>query len=304
MVRARRSANLPNLEKIFVWSTVKRKITKHKSSEQFQWPREKSGVREHRVLPNNEKTSACASRYACIHPPNHIRLKSIESNQVHSDLQPSHPPLPNQLNPLPNRPLKMPIAITGNQALAPPTPALTSSTTSYHSAFSRNLIDEIPHCNPLGPLDGFAPTTPPAPHQVQRRARRLAEVHAAPGSGWVGCGWIGSGWWWCCGWMSFHSTSSRSSTSYYRPSRKRNTDVPPPHLRSWSAGHHIFPRRRQVDQHRRDGRVDSGKGAEQQAVVLRSAVGGRCPCRGVQVCYGRGWEVWVRGEEEGALEFG
>ena len=106
--------------------------------------------------------------------------------------------------------------------------------------------------------------------------------------------------------MSFPSTStypSTTTTTYYRPGRERYTDIPPPHLGPRSAGHDVFSRRRQVDQDGRDGRVDSGESAEQQAVVLRSAVGGRCSCRGVQVGYRRGWEARVRGEEEGALEF-
>lgn len=68
--------------------------------------------------------------------------------------------------------------------------------------------------------------------------------------------------------------------------------------------HHILPARRQIAQHRRDRRINPGKGSQQQTVVLWFAVGRSRARRRVQVGYRRGWQVRIGREEEGALAFG
>jgi hypothetical protein len=106
----------------------------------------------------------------------------------------------------------------------------------------------------------------------------------------------------CCCSRSVSRSGSDGYASASASSRKRNTNIPPPDLGPGPAVHHILSRRREVAQYRRHGGIDPGKSAEEEAVVFWFAVGGGCACGGVEVGYGRGREVGVWGEEEGALE--
>ena len=153
--------------------------------------------------------------------------------------------LPNQLRtpnptPLPNRPFKMPIPITSNQPLAPPTliPIHPARSARNHSPLGRNLFHKIPHRNPASPLNRLAPAAPPASDQVQSRAGRLREEHSAPGSGGVCCCWV-------CSWKGCSFCCCYASTSGW----ERNTNVPPPDLHPRPPMHHILPARRQIAQH-------------------------------------------------------
>lgn len=189
-VRERGNGKDVCLQMIFVWSTVSsRKSTKTEEAPNIsKRPRKYSGKGTN-ALPNNEKNSGLREQIF-IHPTNRNRIPTQTNRIQHLISSHSTHNLPIPLPP--NRPLKMPIPITSNQPLAPPTPIPIPA--RNQSPFSRNLIHKIPHRDPPRPLNRLAPATPPAPNQVQRRARRLREVHSAPGSGGVGCCWV------CCWW--------------------------------------------------------------------------------------------------------
>lgn len=131
---------------------------------------------------------------------------------------------------------------------------------------------------------------------MQLLARRLAQIHTPPGRIRVRRRWAGR--------RREQGFGRRRWRAAYGIRWERDAKVPTPGFWARAAEIDVFARWRHVDQDWGDGRVDSWEGAEEQSVVLRSAVGGCCAGSGVEVGYRRGGEEGVWGEEKGALELG